>query len=587
MERATAAIEASVTLSDGTDPAEYLFVLLAGCRAKLKTAVQLCTGWPNNQDYKTSVQLNTTQLLAILASPGEPGHTEPAPDEAPHDPDMPHTEHHQADVHLDPEYEDPEGVGPTQPVEDPPGPEERDDVIDKPFITSIMSVNENGLPLEASAVTLQMQIEQQKADASRDSRKTPKGKKIHTKMGSHGNRLIWKPSTFDHGDGTDGKTAISAKQHRLASLVTKNCSIIMAQEVHLTQAHAEILLTLYRANYCIDGEYAAGVPGKGTSRPRKETAGVLTLWHKDMWQRASIDGGKPAPPTRWDPQGRGMTVHLESLIDQSELYVTNGYAPQAGREGADADILTFGQQMNAAARLHSEHAPHIMGMDGNGGPPGYEAGTPNDAWIAQLLSPDSGNYSRAGRPRPTHYSVKGGSKGGTVGWRASVYHAVLNFSKRKSATAATITGCWVALPERLWRPGADDPASVTAIAARRLGVAAHRIDELDPSWRDFALYQVDHEEPPADPASSDAATYVLVANEHTVPAGTAYHAEVRLTLAQLFPPVNDWHSDEWKKLNDKLKPNRVPPAQPGVLHKPWAPRTHLQAPQHVSVRTLS
>ena len=296
-----------------------------------------------------------------------------------------------------------------------------------------------------------------------------------------------------------------------------------------------------------------------------------------------VVGGKPGPPTRWDPQGRAMTVHLESLIDQSELYVTNGYAPQAGREGADADILTFGQSMNAAAQLHSTHAPHVMGMDGNGGPPGYEAGTPNDAWIAQLLSPDSGNYSRAGRPRPTHYSVKGGSKGGTVGWRAAVYHAVLNASKRKSATAASITGSWVALPECLWRPGADDPASVTAIAARRLGVAARRTDDLDPSWRDFALYRVDHEEPPVDPAGNEAATYVLVANEHTVPAGTAYHAEVRLTLAQLFPPVNDWHNDKWTGLNDKLKPNRVPPAQPGVLHKPWVPRTHLQAPQHDTV----
>ena len=44
-------------------------------------------------DLQTDIKLNTAQLLAILASPGEPGHTEPAPDEAPHDGDMPHTEY--------------------------------------------------------------------------------------------------------------------------------------------------------------------------------------------------------------------------------------------------------------------------------------------------------------------------------------------------------------------------------------------------------------------------------------------------------------------------------------------------------------
>ena len=57
-------------------------------------------------------------------------------------------------------------------------------------------------------------------------------------------------------------------------MLTERTSIVMAQEIHLTQAQGQALLGLLRLNYPIDGDYAAGVPGAGKFRPREETAGV-------------------------------------------------------------------------------------------------------------------------------------------------------------------------------------------------------------------------------------------------------------------------------------------------------------------------
>ena len=394
-----------------------------------------------------------------------------------------------------PPQDDSDGEAPTQPVA-PQGaePEVDEDVLEKPYVTAIMSVNENGLPLEASALAVQVQIQQQAtARAAHGGERAAEGPQARSKKGRYGAHLV--SGDIDYGDGKDGKTLISTKQHRLASLVTPELSVIMAQEVHLAQAHGEILLALYRDNYPIDGEYAAGVRGEGEKRPRNETAGVLTLWHKNMWQRATIAGGKQAPPTRWNPQGRLLTVQLESLVNGSELVVTNGYAPQAGRERAAEESETFGRSLSAAASLHAEVAPHVMGMDANGGPPGYEAGTPNDAWLADLHNGQSGEYKRAGKNAPTHFSVKAGSGRGTIGYRAAVYHAVNTAAKRKSATASTITGSWVALPEHHWCPTLEAPATPTPAAASRPGVGTRRQADLDGSWRDFVLYFVDHEEP--------------------------------------------------------------------------------------------
>ena len=220
-------------------------------------------------------------------------------------------------------------------------------------------------------------------------------------------------------------------------------------------------------------------------------------------------------------------------------------------------------------------------MDANGGPPGYEAGTPNDAWLADLHNGQSGEYKRAGKSTPTHFSAKAGSGRGTIGYRAAVYHAVITAAKRKSATASTITGSWVALPEHHWCPTLEAPAAPTPAAASRPEVGTRRQADLDGSWRDFVLYFVDHEESTATDDLDEPTQYVLVANEHTVPSGAAHHPEVRLTLAQLFPPAAaGWHGPAWLDLPDAVRHNRVPPDSPAVMYKAWAPKKHLHAPKH-------
>ena len=55
-------------------------------------------------------------------------------------------------------------------------------------------------------------------------------------------------------------------------MLTHRTSVVMVQEVHLTQQQGETLLALLRTQYDVDGEYAAGVPGTGAQRPRLETA---------------------------------------------------------------------------------------------------------------------------------------------------------------------------------------------------------------------------------------------------------------------------------------------------------------------------
>ena len=217
-------------------------------------------------------------------------------------------------------------------------------------------------------------------------------------------------------------------------MLSDRTSIVMAQEVHLTQAQGQALLGLLRLNYPIDGDYAAGVPGAGRFRPREETAGVLTLWHTAMWKRLDGTAGNMGPSCA-HPKGRILTSHLESLVDQSELHCTNAYAPQAGRGPSDAE--EFGKGLLAIARIYVGLAPHVIGMDANGSVPGHEIGTPNEKWLAELMAVSDeagGCYRRAGKPRPTHYSLRGYSKEGSAGWRAAVYHAVVTAKKRGTAS---------------------------------------------------------------------------------------------------------------------------------------------------------
>ena len=92
-------------------------------------------------------------------------------------------------------------------------------------------------------------------------------------------------------------------------------------------------------------------------------------------------------------------------------------------------------------------------MDANGGTPGYEIGTPNEGWLAELMaigSDAAGRYRRAGKPQPTHFSLQGYSKEGTAGWRAAVHHAVVTQPKRVTATDNMLRDAWVALPPALW-----------------------------------------------------------------------------------------------------------------------------------------
>ena len=229
------------------------------------------------------------------------------------------------------------------------------------YETAIITVNVDGLPLELSELAIQTEIKAQKA-------RKGTAKTVHKKTGKRGRSLCRVGPDFDFGDGTDGRIVVTAKQHRLASMLSDRTSIVMAQEVHLTQAQGQALLGLLRLNYPIDGDYAAGVPGAGRFRPREETAGVLTLWHTAMWKRLDGTAGNMGPSCA-HPKGRILTSHLESLVDQSELHCTNAYAPQAGRGPSDAE--EFGKGLLAIARMYVGLAPHVIGMDANGSVPGH------------------------------------------------------------------------------------------------------------------------------------------------------------------------------------------------------------------------
>ena len=321
----------------------------------------------------------------------------------------------------------------------------------KTFLTAVSSVNLDGVPMEMSILALQNDEESAKlGDRSKGT--------VQKRKGSRGQTLFYKLShDYLIGDGRDGRTVLSAKQLRLAALITRENSVVLGQEVHLTQEHGKALLNLLKDNFPIDGEYKAGVPGKGAKRPRKETAGVLTLWHREMWQRAL---GDDRPVVAAAPWGRILTVHLESLVDASELYVTNGYAPQGGRTQSEMD--EFGQSMLAVARQHAHTAPHVIGMDANGGIPGHEAHTGNDRWLAELMRLEGAAYTRAGLNRSTHYSIRGYTGDGAAGWRAAVYHAAIQANKRPTVTRRGAEDAWVLVPRHLW---SDDAATSISTAA--------------------------------------------------------------------------------------------------------------------------
>ena len=91
------------------------------------------------------------------------------------------------------------------------------DTEERNFVTAIATVNVDGLPLELSELAIQTALEAQK------SRKP--GTSVAKKAGKKGRAMCKVGPGFDFGDGTDGRTVVTAKQHRLASMVTTDCSI--------------------------------------------------------------------------------------------------------------------------------------------------------------------------------------------------------------------------------------------------------------------------------------------------------------------------------------------------------------------------
>jgi len=200
-------------------------------------------------------------------------------------------------------------------------------------------------------------------------------------------------------------------------------------------------------------------------------------------------------------------------------------------------------------------------MDGNGGPPGMAAATPNDAWLAQLLAhADGAGYRRMGRPLPTHFSVQGDKARGIVGARAAVQHAVVQASKVTSLAASTFMGLegrWLLLPPRLWlHPGcASDAPPAT--------------------WRDFSLACVvsviTDEDAPDDPMLE------LHVDPHTVPPGRLHGALGLVSRRELLSHACEWAGGAWDAASRDARRELAPPDRPALMPAMWDPNKHLTA----------
>ena len=197
---------------------------------------------------------------------------------------------------------------------------------------------------------------------------------------------------------------------------------------------------------------------------------------------------------------------------------------------------------------------------------------------------------RASKPQHTHFSLQGYSKEGTAGWRAAVHHAVVTQPKRATASEIMLRDAWVALPPALWslHTRLDGPPTAALPPTRRVSQSAGGaprslpvppVDarwpvvntprmEGEPSWRSFALAQIERIDPPAPDDPTAQPVYVLKVDPKTVPRGQPHVEEVRLTRDELLPANGPWHvHGPWATLPATVRANRVPPLCPAVLVK--------------------